>query len=435
MRIKFLMIGLLGLVSATTFAQKKELSNAQEAYEKYASLNGQKAAVIVNSANASLNDAKTSIDKAVANEKTATLPLTYALKGVIYAALALRDTVPATSTPLFVTADEAIKKAKELDTKGENKKWIDDAGLYMAQYKLNEGVKEYQNKNYDKAYSSFDYYRQLRPDGDTTSTFYTALAATNAGDKDPKYYPMALTNYSKLLTTNYSRNDQVYLDMSVIYLRSKDTSGALKIVTAGVAKYPTNSELRKREIEIALQMGKQNDILDKIQVALTNDPKNKTLNYYAGLTYSQIADADYDKGDKAKDPATKKALHQTALDNYAKAAEMYKKAVDIDPNYFEANLNLGYALIRPAIDAYYAASNLPGSQQKQYEAAIAKANAMFDVAKPYLEKAVELKPKSVDALTNLRSYYRGRTDPAHKAEYAAKAAELKKQIDDITAGK
>ena len=223
--------------------------------------------------------------------------------------------------------------------------------------------------------------------------------------------------------------------MSVIYLRTKDTAAALKIITAGVAKYPTNSELRKREIEIALQTGKQNDILEKIQSALVNDPKNKTLIYYAGLTYSQIADDDYAKSDKSKDAAAKKSLHQAALDNYTKAGEMYKRALEVDPDYFEANLNLGYVLIRPAIDAYYAARDLPGSQQKQYEAAIAKSNAMFDLAKPYLEKAVALNPKSVDALTNLRSYYRGKVDPTHKAEYDAKAADLKKQIDDINAGK
>ena len=29
-------------------------------------------------------------------------------------------------------------------------------------------------------------YRQLRPENDTTAIFYTALAATNAGEKDPK---------------------------------------------------------------------------------------------------------------------------------------------------------------------------------------------------------------------------------------------------------
>jgi hypothetical protein len=34
--------------------------------------------------------------------------------------------------PLFTTADEALKKAKELDTKGDNKKLIDNANIILA---------------------------------------------------------------------------------------------------------------------------------------------------------------------------------------------------------------------------------------------------------------------------------------------------------------
>jgi tetratricopeptide (TPR) repeat protein len=217
----------------------------------------------------------------------------------------------------------------------------------------------------------------------------------------------------------------VYLDLSAIYLRSKDTVNALKAIGEGVAKYPTNSDLRKRQIEIALQSGKQADLLTNVQAAIANDPKNKTLYYYAGLTYSQLADEDNAKSAKEKTAAAKNALHQKALDNYAKAAEMYKKAVEIDPNYFEANLNLGYVLVRPAIDIYNAAGNLPANKQKEYDQEIARAGVQFDIAKPYLQKAVDLNPKSIDALTNLLSYYRGKRDNANAAKIQAQINTLK----------
>jgi hypothetical protein len=431
MKIKLLMTCLLGIVSATTFAQKSELNNAQSNYDSYASLRGQKAAALALKAKSSINDAKTSIDKASANEKTATMPLTFALKAVIYSSLAVDDTVQTTSAPLFTTADEAVKKAKELDTKGDNKKLIDAANVNLAQYKLTGGVRDYQAAKYEEAYKEFDYYRTVLPD-DTNAIYYTGLSAANAGQKDPgKYYPLAISNYNKLLTTKYSGNARVYLDLSSIYLFAKDTTNALKVVGEGVTKYPANSELRKREIEIALQSGKQADILGKIQAAITADPKNKELYYYEGLTYSQVADAANASSEKAKDDASKNSQHQVALDNYTKATDAYKKAIEIDANYFEANLNLGYVLMRPAIDTYNAANKLPASKQKEYDAAIAKSNAQFDLAKPYLQKAVELNPKSVDALSNLRNYYRGKTDPAHAAENKAKAAELKTQIDAI----
>ena len=66
--------------------------------------------------------------------------------------------------------------------------------------------------------------------------------------------------------------------------------------------------------------------------------------------------------------------------------------------------------IAPAIDAYNDAQQLPVNKVKEYNAAMANVNAQFDVAKPYLLKAVELKPESVDALTNLKSFYLGQKD-------------------------
>ncbi|NCD71958.1 tetratricopeptide repeat protein [Mucilaginibacter agri] len=416
MKIRFLMTGVLGLVATATFAQKGELNNAQTEFDKYETSRGNK--VTASIAATSIVAAKTSIDKAAVNEKTANLPQTQALKGAIYSSLAVQDSVPATSAPLFATAEEAVKKAKELDTKGENKKLIDHANVNLAQYQLSKGVKSYQDKDYKSAYKAFDYYRTVLPE-DTNAIYYTGLAAANAN-----MLPEAITNYNKLLTTNYSGKERVYTDLSSLYLMNKDTVGALKVVSDGVAKYPTNADFRRREVEIYLQTGRQKEVTDKINAAIANDPKNKSLYYYGGLTYSTAAESAAKDLKTAKDPAAKATAQKSKEENYAKAAEMYKKALEIDPNYFEANLNLGYVLINPAIDLYNAANKLPANQQKAYDAAVAKAGAQFDLAKPYLLKAVELNPKSYDALNNLKTYYLGKKDAAH-------AAEIQKQIDAL----
>jgi len=433
MKIKLLMLGLLGLVSATTFAQKGELKNAQDSYDSFTVSNAsaQKLPLLAAKAKASLNDAKTSIDKASANEKTAALPQTFALKGAIYSALASQDSVATTAEPLISAAQEAIKKAKELDTKGENKKLIDQADNNLEIYYSAIGVKQYQAAKYDLAYNAFDNYRQASND-DTTAVYYTALAASNAGSKDPKYYPLAITNYNKLLATKYSQNPKIYKYLTSLYLNTKDTASAMKTIAESVAKYPTNAELRELEIRIGLQAGKEKEIVGKIDAAIANDPKNKALYYYEGLIYSRIGDADDDKALKAKDNASKTTLSKSALDSYAKAVDFYKKSIAIDPDYFDANLNLGYTLVRPGIDIYNEARNLPATaSQKDYVAMRLKADAQFDLALPYLQKAADLNPKSVDALTNLRNYYRGKYDPAHTADNKAKGDDLKKQIDAL----
>jgi len=392
MRIKFLITGVMGLVLTTAaFAQKGELNNAQDEYGKYTVIRREPA--MAAQATTNINNAKASIDKAAANPKTATLAQTYTIKGDVYAALALRETDPAASVPLFATAEDALKKAKETDTKGEFKKLIDEGMLDLVQYKLNEGIKNYQTQKYNAAYDDFLFYRNVRPD-DTSAIYYTGLAAAAA-----QKYDDAIENYKKLVTTNYSRNPDVYADLSLIYLQKKDTLSALKIATEGADKYPGNNKLAKREIELNLQAGNKTKVLEKLEKAIANDPKNKTLYYYGGLAYSKTKDM-------------------------TKAEAMYRKAIEIDPSYFEAYLNLGALLLQPGSQAYNAAQKIDVNKQKEYDAAMAKASAYFEVAKPVVLKTVELDPKSYDALYNLKVYYIG-------TKNMAEATATQKRIDAL----
>jgi hypothetical protein len=80
--------------------------------------------------------------------------------------------------------------------------------------------------------------------------------------------------------------------------------------------------------------------------------------------------------------------------------------------------------MKPGIDAYNAAQQLPATKQKEFDAALSKASSQLDAAKPYLLKAVELNPKSVEALNNLKNYYLGKRDMTN-------ANDTQKKIDAI----
>ncbi len=436
MKIKVLMAALFGLITISAFAQKREVDNAQSAYEKYDGLARANYAL----AKPSLVEAKTAIDKATANAKTATMPQTYALQAAIYASIAYKDSVQTTQATEISTAQDALKKAKEADTKNEYAKLILHATLELGQIQLDKGVKAYQNKKFDEAYAAFDAAQKvIPPPDDTLAVLYTAISAANL-----KNYPAAISNYNKLLTGNtYKDKAKIYADMPTLYLLTKDTAGAVKIASEAVTKYPANADLRKEEIEVSLQAGQQNDLITKIETAIKADPNNKTLYYYEGLTYSQVAEGlqkditKLEKADKKAADQVKKGpkpaanpqiakLEQTRIDNFNKAAEQYKKALEIDHNYFEAVLNLGYVSMAPAIDHYNTARFL--NDQKAYEAAMKKVNGEFEVAKPYLLKAVDLNPQSPDALTNLKSYYLGIQDTAN-------ANAIQKKIDALPAKK
>lgn len=417
MKIKHLFVcaGLATIFAVPAFAQKGELSTAKSSFENYDALRSTNSAMLSKQA---LTKAKTAIDKAAAHEKTSSLPETYALKAVIYAYSAMQDSVEATSAPLFATAEEALTKAKELDVKKENEKYFSSAELALAQSKLNAGVSLYKAQKYDDAYKAFDYSQKFAK-GDTSAIYFAGLSASAA-----KNYPAAIEQYKKLLTTNFSENNKIYLDLPSLYLSAKDTANAVKIASEAVEKFPADAEIRKREIEVSLQTGKTDQVLSKILSAVEKEPKNKTLYFYAGITYSQIADALTPKIAKTKDAAAVAALQKEKEANFAKAADMFKKAVEIDPAYFDAILNLGYVTLNPAIDTYNAAQQLPNNKQKEYDAALIKAKAQFDAAKPFLEKATQVQPDNVDAWSNLKTYYIG-------TQNAAKANEIQKKIDGL----
>jgi len=430
MKIKTLTTALLTFVAAGAFAQKGELSKATDAYTKFDGLRSNMAL-----AKPSLGEAKTSIDKAATNAKTSALPETLALKAAIYASLAGTETDPAAISSDIATSQDALTKAKAADTKNENTNMIKHATVEIAQMQLNNGVKAFQAKNYTEAYKAFSDAHKTLPD-DTSAMLYAGISASNAKD-----YPDAIESYKQLVNTNYSKKIATYNDLVTLYLYAKDTTTAIKTISEAVTKYPTSTELRKREIEVSLQAGQSADLITKIEAAVKADPNNKTLYYYEGLTYSQIAEAegnDLKKLQKADSKAattakagTKPApnpqiakLKQMRNDNYGKASAQYQKALAIDPNYFEAVLNMGYVTIAPAIDLYNEAQQLPVTQTKLYADYMAKAATGFDAAKPYVTKAVELKPDSPDALTNLKSYYLGKKD-------AENANAVQKKIDAL----
>lgn len=387
MKTKFVIAGMFTLaVSTAAMAQKSELANAKTEYDKFTVIRTGKMA------GASLSSAKESIDKASGNDKTAQLPQTYALKAAIYGSLA-NDTTQQSRDGLVTVAQEAYKKALDVDTKGENKKLLDDTKLSLANYQLQKGVKEYQSTKYDLAYTSFNNYREFFPE-DTNAILYTGLAAANAKNNDA-----AISNYKKLLTTKYSKTLGIYSDLTSLYLMKKDTASAIKIMDEATKKFPKSAELAKREIELNIQAGNKKEVIQKIESAIANDPKNKALYYYAGLTYSSAKD-------------------------YAKAGEYYQKALEIDPNYFEANLNYGFVIMSPAIDMFNTANKLPANKQKEYTAAIAKSTALFTKAEPYILKATESNPTSIDALGNLKTLYIGKKEDA-------KAAAVQKKIDAL----
>lgn len=385
MKVKSILLGTLVLATSAAFAQTSNLRKAKTSYNKFNEVKSVGNAALGIS---DLTTAKEALDKAIEHEKTMNLAETWTYYALVNADLASLDSTDA-AEQYFQKAVEARDKAVSLDTEKENEQNLNILGSILAQYELNKGAKLWDDQDFQGAYSAFDSGLTYLP-GDTTLLYYSGMAAVNAQD-----YDKALAKYVELVPIDsFSNNRQIILDVSRLYLMKGDTTNAIKYAEIGTQKYPEDGEMATQHIELNLMAGNDEQTIKAINDQVSKDPDNKNLHYYLGIAYSETGDIE-------------------------KAEASYKKALEIDANYLDANINLGGLILNKGID-HFNKTNNANLQQAEYDAEIKKAYDIFDTALPYLEKAVEIDSKSQVALTNLKRYYEIKEDKAKIDELQAR---------------
>jgi len=389
MKVKSILLGVLVLASSAAFSQNSNLRKAKASYDKFNEVKS-----IGNSALGApdLATAKEALDKAIEHEKTKDLAETWTYYALVNADLALLDSTDS-AEGYIQTAVEAREKAVSLDTDKEHEQNLNVLNSIIAQYEMNKGVKAWDSQDFVAAYNAFDKGLKYLPN-DTTLLYYSGLAAINSQD-----YDKALSKYVELVPVDsFSNNKQIILDVSRLYLMQGDTTNAIKYAEIGANKYPEDGELATQNIELNLMAGNEEKIINTITAQVEKEPENANLHYYLGIAYSEMQDID-------------------------KAEAAYRKALEIKPDYLDANINLGGLILNRGID-HFNKTNNASLPQAEYEAEIKKAYDIFDTALPYLEKAVELDGSSYLALTNLKKYYEIKEDEA-------KIADLQARIDAL----
>ena len=111
-----------------------------------------------------------------------------------------------------------------------------------------------------------------------------------------------------------------------------------------------------------------------------------------------------------------------------KAEATYKKALELDPKYFDALYNLAAMYFNKGADKLKVANELPLNQQAKFDAMKKEAEALFKLALPYFDRALAINPKDLGTLTALNGIYATTGD-------IAKANDYKKQLEAAKAGK
>jgi len=378
---KLLLTAVAAFSMQLAFAQKSAVTNAS-LYLK----------------NGTLDKAKTEIDKAVVNAKTANDPKAWFTKGEVYAGMLNNPIFGNLSTDPLTEALAAYDKAIALDKPdGEFAKQAKEkkAALGEVVYvtALNEGVKNYQEQKYAEAFTAFTKAQAARPQ-DTTAYLY---AATSAEQSDN--YAGAKENYRKLIGINYTKptvyNRLYYIAKEV----EKNEAEAMKVLEEGLKANPNNKELMLEELNMYISSGKGTEAISKLENAIKVDPNNVNLYLVLGQVYEQTK-------------------------NFDKAEANYKKALELEPNNANANFNLGvvhfnrgYEInkkLRAMNSATYA-KNAPKLEPEMKK--------HFTNSLPFFETALKANPNDANTMDTLAKVYLalGRTKDAEAMNKKADA--------------
>jgi len=382
-----LLLTAIAISSTSAFAQVNNLKKAKSSIAKFQEL---QQAGSLELALPSLKTAKEAIDAAVVHDKTKDLAETWTYYSLVNANFATIEK----SADYAKKTEEAIAKAKSLDTDQANATNIHVAEQLLGQYNFNDGVGFWESQDFPKAYQAFNTALNYMP-GDTTLTYYSGLAALQSQD-----YKSAIEKYKALVPVkDFSAHKSIMVDLPKLYMYEADTVSALAAAEAATVAYPNDNDAAVQNIEYNLIVGNAQQVIDKINGQIAKDPTNKTLPYYLGIAYN-------------------------ASDDNDKAGEAFRKAVSLDPNYFEANTNLAISIMTNVREVLNKANNDRSLKANDYNAIVAKAKEDIKEALPYLEKAVQIQPDNVDALTNLKNYYDFMQDEAKSNEIKAKIEAL-----------
>lgn len=364
---KLLLMLTILVIASTGMAQKSERTNAFM-YNK----------------NAQYDKAKEAIDKAVEHPKTMDDAKTWMYRGIIYLNLVFSDDYANLAENPLQESFTSFKKAVELDPDNKLKREddidprVEAIGQQYFAYAVddfNAGTYTDAADKFKKAYDVAAYTNKV----DTLALLNAALASVRAED-----YQQSLDYYQELLGYGFNEAD-VYKNMALAHRNLGDNDAMFAALRAGREKYPEDAGLMLEEINAYLSIGEGAKVVDDLKVLVEKDPTNYSIFFVLGTIY----------GDETKED----------MFDMDKAEMYYNKALEINPDYYDAVYNLGALYINESNKLQVAANELPLDETEKYDEMTEDANVIIKKALPLLEKSNELQPGNAETISVLKSIY------------------------------
>lgn len=327
-----------------------------------------------------LDKAMEAIDDASTNPKTIEDSKTWFYRGKIYLSIAMSDDekYKDLDPDAINKGYEALLRYQELAE--ENDEFADEAKsliLVCAEQYYNKGVALYNDQDYENSMVAFSESAEINESVgrvDSLATYNAALCAEFAGLKES-----AIVYYRKLVEIKYYQ-PTIFTSLAELEKAEGDTVAAMEYIKMGREVYPDNFNLIIAETNIYLSAGDKDKAMELLQLAIKQDDSNPTLFFAVGTNYDQMG-------------------------NFEEAENNYKSAIVLDPEYFDANYNLGALYVNKAIELLAQANALPLDEEAEYNALKDEANKLLENSLPYLEKADQLQPDDPYTLKTLKDIY------------------------------
>ena len=191
-----------------------------------------------------------------------------------------------------------------------------------------------------------------------------------------------------LLDANYD-NTYVYRNAYDIY-KERDEAKALGYLKAGQKRYPEDADLVVLEVNHYLQAGETEKMEQVAQRAIELMPENKSL-------YIVLAEQVYE-------PQFQAAFDANNVEDsekfFNKAVAQYEKVLELQDDYAAAVSGIGLLYYNRGVKMAKAAENI--TDMKLYDAKKEEADAFFEKARPYFERALKIDGNNKLALQGMR---------------------------------
>ena len=185
--------------------------------------------------------------------------------------------------------------------------------------------------------------------------------------------------------TSESMEEELYSNATFAWYAAENFEKALAVGQKGLEKYPNNENMNQIVSSSYLKTGNSEKFVSQIKVKIANGTA-KSIDYF------NLA----------------RSLEDDPNANKAEIIKNYKKAIELDANNKDANLNLAFFILKDEkelVDKMNANLGTTAPEKKIYTENQAKRKTLYQEILPYLEKAYQLDPEDLTTIKFLRSSY------------------------------